>query len=120
MNFIHKHRVFIFWLIQIVAFAGMYRWSPDWISTLVVSIFAGMLRSSPWGWWKTPLAHILGLLLGASHDHLWNVAEVVASIIGLPHPFFYLFSVVVITTFLVSITAQAIWLWMPYHKKVKS
>lgn len=120
MNFILKHRIFIFWVIQILIFASAYHFYPSWMTTLIAAIFAGILRTNPWSWWKTPLAHGLGLLLGATHDHLWNVAEVVSSIVGLPFPSLYLGTVVMVTTLVVSLTSHAIWLWMPYQKESKS
>jgi hypothetical protein len=120
MNFILKHRVFMLWLIQILIFASVYQFFPSWITTLIAAILAGVLRTNPWSWWKTPLAHVLGLILGATHDHLWNVAEVVASIVGLPSPSLYIAAVVVMTTLVVSLTSQAVWLWMPHRKEKES
>ena len=120
MNFILKHRVFMFLLIQILIFASVYQFFPSWITTLVAAILAGILRTNPWSWWKTPLAHVLGLVLGATHDHLWNVAEVVASIVGMPYPSLYIATVVVITTLVVSLTSHAVWLWMPHRKEKES
>ena len=117
MNFIHKHLPFLLWLFQGILFMACYRFFPSWTSLFFISIICGMLRVSPWSWWKTPTAHLLGLVLGATHDHLWNVAEVVASIVGLPYPIIYLILVAFITTLTVSITAQAVWSWMPWGKK---
>ena len=117
MSFILKHRVFFLWLFQIAVFSMVYLFSPSWVTTLIGSGIAGIFRANPWQWWKTPIAHILGLLLGGSSEHLWNVAEVVSSIVGLPNPTIYLIAVVLITTLVVSITAHSIWLWMPYRKE---
>ena len=118
MNFILKHRVFILWISQILVFAISYHYSPNWISTLITSIYAGIGRSNPWKWWKTPSAHLLGLLIGGSTEHLWNVAEVVSAIIGISNPIFYVITVMLVTTTVVSLTAQAIWLWMPNRKEI--
>ena len=117
MNFIRKHLPFLLWLLQGFIFVSCYRFFPSWIGLFVVSILCGLLRVAPWSWWKTPTAHVMGLVLGATHDHLWNVAEVVASIVGLPYPIFYLILVAFITTLTVSVTAQAIWLWIPWRNK---